>query len=72
MKVTATVQFLPMKAAADYLHVSTWWLRNNGTKKGFPRRIVLSARKVGYWKHELDEWLVRMSRQTRRTRKSVA
>lgn len=72
MKVTATVQFLPMKAAAGYLQVSTWWLRNNGSKNGFPKRVILSARKVGYWKHELDAWLVRMSRQDRRGRKSAA
>ena len=64
MKVTATVQFLPMKAAADYIHVSTWWLRY-AKPKGFPKRVILSARKVGFWKHELDAWLVRMSRQRR-------
>lgn len=72
MKVTATVQFVPMKAAADYLHVSTWWLRNNGTKNGFPKRVTLSTRKVGYWKHDLDAWLVRISRQSRRSRKNAA
>lgn len=71
MKVTATVQFLPMKAAANYLHVSTWWLRNSAPS-GFPSRVMLSRRKVGYWKHDLDSWLVKMSRKTQRTRKSAA
>ncbi len=68
MKVTATVQFLPMKAAADYIHVSTWWLRY-GKPRGFPKRVMLSARKVGFWKHDLDEWLVSMSRKVRRAKK---
>ena len=70
MKVTANLQFLPMKAAADHLHVSTWWLRNNGNKNGFPKRVVLSPRKIGFWKHDLDAWLVKMARQSPRARKS--
>ncbi len=72
MKVTATVQFLPIKAAADYLHVSTWWLRNNGDKNGFPKRIVLSPKKVGWWKHDLDAWLVKVTRKSNRRQKSAA
>ncbi len=70
MKMTATVQFLPLKAAASHLGVSIWWIRNNGAKNGFPRRIVLSPRKIGFWKHDLDAWLVKMSRQARRGKKS--
>lgn len=72
MKVTATVQFLPMKAAAGYINVSTWWLRHNEGKRGFPRRVTLSPRKVGYWKHDLDAWLVKMQRQSKSGRKSAA
>lgn len=46
------------KAAADYLGgislVTLWRLSQT---EGFPRKIKLSTRAVGYRKSELDTWL---------------
>lgn len=45
------------KPAADYIGVSLVTLWRLSQTEGFPRKIKLSARAVGYRKSALDAWL---------------
>lgn len=45
------------KPAADYIGVSLVTLWRLSQTEGFPRKIQLSVRAVGYRKSEIDAWL---------------
>lgn len=56
MSAVMADKLLTLQQTCAHLGVSRWWLRENASKSGFPRRVEMSPKKIGYWQSELDAW----------------
>lgn len=53
--------FIPLKCAGHYLggYSRQWVLEYFERMPRAPKRVVISERKTGWWKSDLDNWLKR-------------
>ncbi len=63
--------FIPLKVAANRVGYSVDWVRNCSHQYNFPKRVYLSSRRSGFWLAEIDRWLERRAKLSRKTGQSL-